>query len=169
MSAPATPSARNDAASASPGGIGCSGSYPRRSTYSCPSGNRSATRCAQCTASAVFPTPAVPDTAEITTADVFADPASSPSSRVSSSARPVKPYTSDGSCCGAGTTGAAGASAGGAAAAAGAAGGGTDEASRRHRDSHAAASPPHASTYASVTASDGRLCPLAALQRVVAE
>ena len=36
--------------------------------YSCPSGNRCRTRWAQCTAKAVLPTPAVPDTAEITTA-----------------------------------------------------------------------------------------------------
>jgi hypothetical protein len=43
------------------------GSNPRRSTYSCPSGKRARTRCAQCTASVVLPTPAVPATAEITT------------------------------------------------------------------------------------------------------
>ena len=43
------------------------GSNPRRFTYSCPSANRSRTRCAQWTANAVLPTPAVPDTTAIAT------------------------------------------------------------------------------------------------------
>jgi hypothetical protein len=41
------------------------GSKPRRFTCSCPSPNRAATWCAQCSASAVLPTPAVPPIALI--------------------------------------------------------------------------------------------------------
>ena len=65
MPAAATPSAvAGTPASASPAVDRlAAGSKPRRFTYSWPSGNRSATRCAQCTASAVLPTPAVPTTA----------------------------------------------------------------------------------------------------------
>ena len=56
-----TPSASRKPRTASAGSITAPpGSKPRRLTYSCPSGNRSATRCAQCTARAVLPTPAVP-------------------------------------------------------------------------------------------------------------
>jgi hypothetical protein len=54
------PSARRNPTSASEGGIAPFGSRPRRSRYSSPSGKRSATRCPQCTARAVLPTPAVP-------------------------------------------------------------------------------------------------------------
>ena len=74
------------------------GSKPRRSTYNCPSGNRSATRWAQRSASAVFPTPAVPDTAEITAAvGSAAALARIPSSRARCSPRPTNPRTSGGS------------------------------------------------------------------------
>src|SRR5262249_42676954 len=82
---------------------------PRRLTYNCPSGNWSATRWAQCTASAVLPTPAVPDTAEITTAACPPPPttaafavafASSLSSRANWSTRPANPTSPAGSCAG---------------------------------------------------------------------
>src|SRR6185295_776151 len=64
-----TPSAARNPCIAAPGSSACpAGSKPRRLTYSWPSGNRAATRCAQCTASAVLPTPAVPDTAVMTAA-----------------------------------------------------------------------------------------------------
>ena len=39
------------------------GPKPWRFAYSCPSGNWSAAWCAQCTASAVLPTPGAPSTA----------------------------------------------------------------------------------------------------------
>ena len=81
------------------------GSKPRRFTYSCPSGNRWATRCAQCTARAVFPTPAVPPMAEITTVPGAWPPtwSSSSDSRASSADRPVKCCTAPGSCRGTAT------------------------------------------------------------------
>ena len=88
--------------SAAAGVTGSVGPKPRRCTYSCPSGNRSATLCAQCTASAVLPTPAVPPIAEMST--VAAPPRvtspSSPSRAFSSSFRPAKFATAAGSCRG---------------------------------------------------------------------
>jgi hypothetical protein len=80
---------------------GPAGSNPRRFTYSCPSGNRWATRCAQHSASAVLPTPAVPPIAEmITVPPVSARFCSSPVRVASSPARPAKCATAAGSCCG---------------------------------------------------------------------
>ena len=81
MSDEATPSDLSSPASASAGETAGSGPYPRRFTYSCPSGNRSLTRCAQCVTRAVFPTPAVPETAEISTAAVTGVPSIEVSSR----------------------------------------------------------------------------------------
>ena len=70
-----TPNASRNPRRASAGSsAGPPGSKPRRLTYSCPSGNRAATRCAQCTARAVLPTPAVPETAEMTAAPGCAEP-----------------------------------------------------------------------------------------------
>jgi hypothetical protein len=78
------------------------GSKPRRFTYSCPSGKRAATWCAQCSASAVLPTPAVPPIAEITTVPGLSPHASSKIrvSAASSAARPVKSATAAGNCRG---------------------------------------------------------------------
>ena len=81
------------------------GSKPRRFTNNCPSGNRSATRCAQYTARAVLPIPAVPSIAEITT--VPADPAVSSIRAVNASnsaTRPAKCLAATGSCRGTGVT-----------------------------------------------------------------
>ena len=79
------------------------GSKPRRFTYSCPSGNRPATWCAQYRASAVLPTPAIPPIALITTVPGRLAPAASRTwvSRRSSAARPVKSATAAGNCRGA--------------------------------------------------------------------
>ncbi len=77
------------------------GSKPRRSTYSCPSGKRSAARCAQCTASAVLPTPAVPLIDAICGVPAaLSTESSSPSRAFSSSARPTKCRIAAGSCRG---------------------------------------------------------------------
>ena len=77
------------------------GSKPRRLRYSCPSGKRPRTWWAQWVASAVLPTPAVPEMATIGTA-VTRSPGwcSVRSSSASSAPRPVKPRTSIGSCAG---------------------------------------------------------------------
>ena len=87
---------------------GPAGSNPRRLTYSCPPGKCAATRCAQCTARVVLPTPAVPAMTEM------AAPSSGPgtiASRLASSApRPAKAATGGGSW--AGSNAAAGCSAG---------------------------------------------------------
>ena len=119
-----TPNASRNPCSACRGSSAApSWSNPRRPTYNCPSGNRSATRCAQCTARAVLPTPAVPDTAQIATAPVAARPvpaccgamASTPASasRVASSAlRPVNVGTAGGNWAGTGTSEVAAAGAG---------------------------------------------------------
>ena len=56
-----TPVAASSPASAASGASGSwPGVWPRRSMNSCRSGNRSRSRCAACTASAVFPTPGIP-------------------------------------------------------------------------------------------------------------
>lgn len=70
--------------------------------YSCPSGKRPTTWCAHCTASAVLPTPAVPQIAEIATVPAGArSPRSSIAFSVSSSrARPMNAPTAGGSCRG---------------------------------------------------------------------
>lgn len=98
---PSTPSACSRRCRASRGRR-ASTSYPRRSRYSCPSGNRSATRCPQCTASAVLPAPAVPAPAATTVTGAAAGRgAVSRSSRAASwSCRPTKSGTSAGSCRG---------------------------------------------------------------------
>lgn len=71
------------------------GPKPRRFTCSWPSGNWSATRCAQCRARAVLPTPAVPPIALMTTVPGAPSPAVSRTSvsLASSAARPVKSGT----------------------------------------------------------------------------
>nr|WP_229812205.1 hypothetical protein [Lentzea flava] len=62
------PSPVSNLRSASSGGTGVLfGANPCRSMNSCPSGKRSTSRCATCTASAVLPIPPVPSIAEITT------------------------------------------------------------------------------------------------------
>ena len=96
-----TPSASRNARSASAGGSGSAGPNPRRFTYSCPSGKSAAARRAQCTASAVLPTPAVPPIAVISTGP--SGRRSSPDSARSSRARPVNPGTVAGSITGAGS------------------------------------------------------------------
>ena len=80
---------------------GPAGSKPRRFTYSCPSGNCSATWCAKCRARVVLPIPAVPSMTEITVAWLAsaASAASAPSA-LSASARPVKCRVAAGSCLG---------------------------------------------------------------------
>jgi hypothetical protein len=56
-----TPSASRNTRTTAAGGAGaCDGPKPRRSANNCPSGNWPVTWCAQRTASAVFPIPAVP-------------------------------------------------------------------------------------------------------------
>ena len=101
-----TPSASRNPRITSAGVAGVSeGSKPRRFTYSCPSRNRPTTWCAQCSASAVLPTPAVPPIAEITTVPPPSGAlrASGRQARKSSSAfRPVKCRTPGGSCRGTG-------------------------------------------------------------------
>src|SRR5215470_8301972 len=76
------------------------GSNPRRFTYNCPSGNRSATRCAQHNANAVLPTPAVPPIAEITTVPPGGGRSNSTINDANSSTRPAKPATAAGNCRG---------------------------------------------------------------------
>ena len=93
---------------ASPGSIAAPcGSNHRRFTYSCPSGNRWLIWCAQCTAREVFPTPAVPAIAVITTARSKSPsfPATSECSRASSASRPVKSGIPRGSWAGVGGRG----------------------------------------------------------------
>ena len=80
---------------------GSTGSKPRRLTYSCPSGNRWATRWAQCTARVVLPTPAVPASAQMVGAvSCSPEPSRMASSRRSSYALPANPRRSGGSCRG---------------------------------------------------------------------
>ena len=98
-----TDSASSSSRIASAGGIGGpAGSKPRRLTYSCPSGNRSATWCAKCRASVVLPIPAVPSMTAITVAVLppVASPAR-PASVLRASARPAKCRVAAGSCRGA--------------------------------------------------------------------
>ena len=84
------------------------GSNPRRLTYSWPSGNRLATWCAQCTAMAVLPIPAIPPIVMISTGPGGAPASpSSPVSRSSSARRPAKCRTGAGSCRGTSAGGAA--------------------------------------------------------------
>ena len=79
------------------------GSKPRRLTYSCPSGNWPAAWWAQCSASAVLPTPAEPPIAEITTVRAGLPAWPSAASRAASSPRrPVKNGGGGGSCRGTG-------------------------------------------------------------------
>ena len=97
-----TASASSSSRIASDGGIGGpAGSKPRRLTYSCPSGKRSATWCAKCRASVVLPIPAVPSITAITVVGLspVASPAS-PASVLSASARPAKCRVAAGSCRG---------------------------------------------------------------------
>ena len=75
------------------------GSKPRRLTYSCPSGNRSATRCAQCTARVVLPTPAVPSIGDDHAGRPIVSSAA-PSRARRAAARPVNAATSAGNCAG---------------------------------------------------------------------
>ncbi len=98
ISSSATPSmdSRDRRASAALTG-GPSGSDPRRSRWSCPSGKRAATRCAQCTASADLPTPGMPS---IATTGIAGPVRSSRSARSRSPARPVKAGRSRGSRAG---------------------------------------------------------------------
>ena len=168
-SAGLTPSARRKPASTSPGSVGCSGPYPRRSTYNWPSGKCSAIRCAQCTASAVLPTPAVPDRATITLPVRPTPPASRFSSAISVF-RPANPYTSGGSSRGTAVPGRrarppvpVGGRRGGVPSTASLA------SSSCQRCVHSSVEPPHAPTYASVTDSDGRVTPPAAADSAAAE
>ena len=103
-----TPNASRNHRSATPGSMGWCGSGPRRSTYSWPSGKRLATWRPNRTASAVLPTPAVPEmTATGTDSSVPAARAegSRACSTRSSSWRPEKPGASGGSWAGTGTPG----------------------------------------------------------------
>jgi hypothetical protein len=165
-SAGATPRARRNPARTSPGSAGASGPYPRRSTYSWPSGYRSATRCAQCTASAVLPTPAVPDRARITLPVRPPEPATR-SSSASSALRPTNAYTSGGSSRGGATPGFA------PVCTVGRFGGGPSTASLAssscQRCAHSSVDPPHAPTYARVTDRDGKVTPPAAAESAAAE
>ena len=94
-----TPNAPRNQRSASAGATGVpDGSKPRRFTYSCPSGNSAADWCAQCTASAVLPAPAVPPMTSTRTAS-SGEPAACIQARSSASCavRPAKCATPAGS------------------------------------------------------------------------
>ena len=84
---------------------GPAGSKPRRFTYSCPSGNRSAAWWAQCTASAVLPIPGVPPIADISTVPRLVGILEQAGQGFSSSVRPAKPEAAAGSCRGTATSG----------------------------------------------------------------
>ena len=104
MRSGATPRASRNQRTASAGDTGMpDGSKPRRFTYSWPSGNSCATCRAQCTASAVFPIPAVPLIAVIPTVPAAAS--SSPFSADNSDARPTNNAGAAGSCRGTGGAG----------------------------------------------------------------
>ena len=108
------PNASRNPRTASSGSSACpSGSKPPRLTYNCPSGNCAATRCAQCRARAVLPTPAVPDTAEMITWAGPVEPVLATGCRIasrlaSSALRPAKAGTAGASCAGIGAAGKAG-------------------------------------------------------------
>ncbi len=97
----ATSSERRSLVSASAGESGGAAAWPIRFRYSWPSGKRCRTRCAQCTASALLPTPGAPASTVIDTAPGSLS-ASSASISAITSERPVKPATSAGSWAGTG-------------------------------------------------------------------
>ena len=94
-----------------PGATGVpDGSKPRRLTYSWPSGNSPALWCAQCTARAVLPAPAVPPmTRTLTAPSAEAASCCQACSSASSAVRPAKWATPAGSCRGTTVAWAAGA------------------------------------------------------------